>query len=86
MSVITIPKPLRLILGEEATDSLVTVINNVDQEGRKDLATKADIQLVRAEIQQVKTELKAENQLLRWMIGFIFAGVASLVLKTFFIG
>jgi hypothetical protein len=78
MSVISIPKPLRDVLGEEAVESFIKIINNVDNENRKEAATKADLL-------QVKTELSGQITLLRWMIGFVLAINVSIALKIFFI-
>jgi hypothetical protein len=44
---------------------------------------KADIQQVRAEIQQVKTELSGQIMLLKWMLGFVLAGIVSIIFKLF---
>ena len=30
------------------------------------------------------TEIKAEQKLMRWMMGFVLAGIAALILKSFF--
>ena len=48
----------------------------------KDLDTKIDssVKELRGEIQDVKHEIN----LLKWMIGFVFAGILSLMAKTFF--
>ncbi len=78
MAVITIPKPLRDKLGDEATEGFIEVIEKVDSDARKDLATKADIL-------QVKTELEGELKLIKLMLGILIAGVISLIMKTFFI-
>ncbi|QWD80530.1 DUF1640 domain-containing protein [Polynucleobacter sp. MWH-Spelu-300-X4] len=53
-----------------------------------DLATKQDVEKVasecRSEIALVKTELKGEIQMLRWMIGILVAAVvASLIQHNF---
>ncbi|CCD30036.1 Phage-related protein [Candidatus Glomeribacter gigasporarum BEG34] len=42
-----------------------------------DLATKADLR-------ELELRLSGEMKLLKWILGFIAAGVASLVLKAFF--
>ncbi len=67
MAVITIPKPLREKLGDEATDAFIEVIKEIEQESKKDLATKSDL-----------SELKTE--IIKWMfifwasqLGIIFA-------------
>lgn len=51
------------------------------------IATKADIKDVCGDIQTIclkLTEHDGQFTLLKWMLGVIFAGVLSLVLKTFF--
>ncbi len=51
------------------------------------VATKADIKDVRNDIQTIRlklTEYDGQFTLLKWMIGAVFAGVLSLVLKAFF--
>lgn len=49
---------------------------------------KADVKQFNAEVklefQQLRTEMKAGDRLLHWMIGFVLAGVAALILKAFF--
>lgn len=45
----------------------------------QELATKSDLS-------EMKTELKGEIAILKWMVGFILAGVGSLILKSFFHG
>ena len=62
MTLLTIPRPLRDKLGEEATDAFIEVLKNVDFEGKRDLATKSDIQDVKAEIQLIRSELKSDIQ------------------------
>ncbi len=44
------------------------------------LATKGDINRLEKEL----TEIKAEQKLMRWMMGFVLAGIAALILKSFF--
>ncbi|MBF0541423.1 MAG: hypothetical protein HQK91_08250 [Nitrospirae bacterium] len=132
MTILTIPKPLREKLGEEATDAFVFVINSIDLESKKDLVTKTDLLEAKNEldrkidnvhselnnkidnihsdlnskidnvhselnskidnvhselnskIDKSTSELKSDIKLLHWMIGIIFAGVISLVMKAFF--
>jgi tetrahydromethanopterin S-methyltransferase subunit G len=117
MVLLTVPRPLREKLGDEATDAFVLVINNLEFESKKDLATKTDILEVKADldsrvdnvnfelnrkidklgnkidnvhaelnskIDKTATEIKSDIKLLQWMIGIMFAGVLSLVMKAFF--
>ena len=44
----------------------------------KDLATKIDLR-------EFELRINAQLLLLKWMIGFMLAGVLSLILKAFFI-
>ncbi len=44
------------------------------------VATKMDIVKVETQISRIEAEIK----LMKWMLGLIVAGVASLILKTFF--
>ncbi|MBT9165123.1 MAG: hypothetical protein DDT23_01138 [candidate division WS2 bacterium] len=80
MSVITIPKPLREKLGDEATEAFVSIIREVERETSKGLATKEDI----AKINERITAIEGELKLIKWMMGIMLAGVLALVMKTFF--
>ncbi|MBF0553626.1 MAG: hypothetical protein HQK96_03615 [Nitrospirae bacterium] len=68
MSVIAIPKPLREKLGDEATDSLIKVLNDAESTSRKDLATKEDLAKLETKLVEKIGDTKAET--LKWM--FIF--------------
>ncbi|MCI4626274.1 MAG: hypothetical protein L3V56_09975 [Candidatus Magnetoovum sp. WYHC-5] len=57
MPVITLPKALREVLGDNGADALVKVINEADLGARQDLATKEDIAKVKEEIIKVKEEI-----------------------------
>ncbi len=81
MSVISIPKPLREKLGDEATDAFVEVIREIELESKKELATKDDIRALKDDIIKIEGEIK----LIKWIISVMLAGVISLVLKAFFI-
>ncbi len=74
MSVITIPKPLRERLGDEATESFVSVIKEIEKDTRIELVTKADFK-----------ELEGDVKLLKWMIGFIITmniGILLLLIRV----
>ena len=51
---------------------------------KDDLATKKDIQDLRVATQKDIQDLKHEINLIKWMLGFIFAGILSLIAKAFF--
>ncbi len=44
------------------------------------LATRGDISRIEKEL----TEIKAEQKIMKWMMGFVLAGIAALILKSFF--
>ncbi|MBF0320868.1 MAG: hypothetical protein HQL01_13800 [Nitrospirae bacterium] len=50
MSVITIPKTLREKLGDDGVDALVTVINEVGLDSRRDVTTKDDLKAIRQDM------------------------------------
>jgi bifunctional DNA-binding transcriptional regulator/antitoxin component of YhaV-PrlF toxin-antitoxin module len=86
MPVLTIPKPLRDKLGEDATESLIVVLNKIEEStvtfatNQKGLATKEDIHTLELRIARIESDLR----LVKWMLGIIIAGILSLILKTFF--
>ena len=58
-----------------------------DEITQADLATKNDIKDIRNDIQNIRLKMVAHDgqfALLKWMIGFLIAGVLSLVIKAFF--
>jgi len=54
-------------------------INSVRQE------LKSDINSVRQEVKQLEIKLTGEITLVKWMLGFMLAGILSLVMKAFFV-
>lgn len=44
------------------------------------LAMKDDVTSIKLEL----AEIKSEQKLMKWMLGLLLAGVASLILKAFF--
>lgn len=46
--------------------------------------SRADVLATKSDLLQVKTELKADIMLLKWMLGFVLALNASIALKIFF--
>ena len=77
VSEITLFNTLNTKLGEHEAQIVVEGIKSAVMEEfntKKDLlATKLDIE-----------HLKAELLVLKWMLGFLLAGMLSLILKTFF--
>lgn len=84
VSEITLFNTLKSKLGENEAQILVEGIKSAVMEEfniKKDtLATKNDIHLLQNDMEKVKAELLV----IKWMLGFLLAGMLSLILKTFF--
>ena len=71
-------------LSEAQKESLTEIIENR-------IATKQDIVLVQRDIKELEFSLKSdisrldgELKVIKWMMGFVLAGIAALILKSFF--
>ena len=84
ISEISLFNTLKSKLGEHEAQVVVEGIKSAVMEeftNKKDtLATKNDIHLLQSDMEKVKAELLV----LKWMQGFVLAGILSLILKTFF--
>ena len=69
---------------EKQAEVQAEALKEIEQSRLNELATKQDLALVRQDFALVRAELKGEIKLLKWMNGLVLAGIASLVLKTFF--
>jgi hypothetical protein len=69
---------------EEQAEALSEAIKEVQEAHLEELATKGDILELKRDIKELRLEFNGQLNLLKWMIGFIFAGVLSIVLKSFF--
>jgi len=49
-----------------------------------ELVTKKDLQIALSPLRNEFTQLRGELTLVKWMLGFLIAGVLSLVIKAFF--
>ncbi|MFQ5709338.1 MAG: LA_3696 family protein [bacterium] len=94
MTVVTIPKPLRDKLGNEATEALVEVLNRLSDDTRNDVLTLAEERFVRRlseSISALRQELKEDirqlsiqveknhTNMIKWM--FIFwIGQATVII------
>lgn len=81
---------------ERQAEALTDAFKDAQEAAMEELATKGDIKDLRNELKgditglrnELKgdsSELRHEINLLKWMMGFILAGILSLVLKAFFI-
>jgi hypothetical protein len=84
ISEITLFNTLKIKLGEHEAQIVVEGIKSAVMEefnNKKDtLATKNDIHLLQNDMEKVKAELLV----LKWMLGFLLAGMLSLIVKSFF--
>ncbi|MBU6158918.1 MAG: hypothetical protein KGP35_07805 [Bacteroidetes bacterium] len=84
VSEITLFNTLKTKLGEHEAQTVVEGIKSAVMDefnNKKDtLATKIDIHLLQTDMEKIKAELLV----LKWMLGFLLAGMLSLILKTFF--
>ena len=64
---------LKIKLGERETKALFDLVENKIDDKKDELATKLDIE-----------RLKAELLVIKWMLGVILAGILSLIIKSFF--
>ena len=84
ISEISLFNTLKSKLGEHEAQVVVEGIKSAVMEeftNKKDiLATKNDIHQLQSDMEKVKAELLV----LKWMQGFVLAGILSLILKTFF--
>ena len=81
---------------EPQADAVTSIIGDARETSLVELATKADLRELKSELKadiaEVRTDLKVEIAgvkasllLLHWMGGVLVAGVAALILKSFFI-
>lgn len=77
ISEITLFNTLKSKLGEHEAQVVVEGIKSTVME---EFNTKKDLLATKMDIEQVKAELLV----LKWMLGFLLAGMLSLILKTFF--
>jgi len=81
-------KIVKQLKGAGFEEGEAEAISNALAESQKavieDLATKFDLKALESKIDKDLTEIKAEQRLIKWMLGFVLAGVAALILKSFF--
>ncbi len=63
---------------EVQTDTINTALKEFQNKQRDDLATKADIAEVKADISKVEAGLKAEIKVMKWIGSFILGLVAAI--------
>lgn len=78
-------KALEKALGEEATAVLAKVIERQDKESKAELATKADVQMLKAEMQLMEERMdkkleRTKNEMLRWMIALVVGQIGAIAI------
>ncbi|MBC8183159.1 hypothetical protein H8E88_18805 [candidate division KSB1 bacterium] len=94
MPVITVEKPLKQVLGDEGSDSLVRLLNQIQKEQKEDVLEFVEEKFERRlteEISGLRGEMKEEiasvrvdmhknhATLLKWMIGFWATQIAAII-------
>jgi hypothetical protein len=69
---------------EEKAEALVAQFKKLQDSYVANLATKEDLKEVQQSIKEIDLKFSGELTLIKWMLGFVLAGILSLVLKTFF--
>ena len=64
---------LKIKLGEKETKALFDLVEHKIDSKKYELATKLDIE-----------KLRAELLIIKWMLGVVLAGIVSLIVKSFF--
>ena len=72
-------------LNDKAAREIAEVLKDVSVESLKGLATKEDILQLKSELKLEAADIRAEIKLIKWMLGFVIAGILSLILKSFFV-
>lgn len=69
------------IAGVPSVQAEAKALSEVFETNLSELATKEDL---RHEIRELDLRIHGQMLLMKWMLGLLFAGVASLILKSFF--
>lgn len=69
---------------DDQSEALSEALKASQETSIKDLATKLDLKDLETKMDREFAEVKAEQRLIKWMMGFVLAGIAALILKSFF--
>ena len=81
------------VQAETQRETIEIAISELETRHLKDLAVKGDISAVRSDISIVRADMATKDSLrkvevelavVKWMLGTVMAGIAALVIKTFF--
>ena len=83
MPEITVEKPLKQVLGDEGSDSLIRLLNQIQKEQKEDILEFVEEKFERRlteEISGLRVEMhKNHATLLKWMIGFWATQIAAII-------
>ncbi len=82
-------KKLKSVGFDEAqAETLSDAFRESEAASIENLATKQDLRELETrltgEIKALDAKMSGEQKLIRWMMGFVLAGIAALILKSFF--
>ncbi len=83
MAIITIPRVLIEKLGDDGADAFAEVIKEVEKDAHKELATKADVAVLRTEIKELEGKLKLYFIILIFTIILVSPHAIDLIAKLF---
>ena len=77
-------KRLEKAVGEEAAQVIVSILERLSEEQKKEAATKGDIAEVKHDIRETELRLqkdieKAKSETIRWTVGIIVAQTAAII-------
>ena len=76
-------------MAEEQAEALSEAFIDTQEASIENLATKSDLKelelTTKADIKELELRINAQLLLLKWMMGFILAGIISLIMNAFFL-
>lgn len=76
---------LKLKIGERETKAFFTLIENKIEAKKDELASKYDVEKVRADLKLEIEKVNSQLLVIKWMLGVVLAGIISIMLKTYFV-
>ncbi|GFN45969.1 hypothetical phage protein [Candidatus Regiella insecticola] len=69
-------------VSSEQAEAISTAVKESHESA--EIATKRDIDDLRKDLRLEMAEISSEQKVIRWMLGFVMAGILSLIIKAFF--
>ena len=70
---------------EQQAEAVSEAFQEAQHTGWQELPTKADLKELELRIENKLESIRGEMTLMKWMLGFVLAGVLSIIVKTFFV-